>query len=118
MLYQIPSGSKSSGSGVATGWLAWNPLRLAISDQVPPGPTLITPLGTEGTPCAQPAPASSAYSWLPMKATLDTPSTTLPAVGAVLVVGSALTPVATTPLGLTLEIRPPATRSLALPLYG
>src|SRR3954463_8317454 len=59
MLYQVPSGSKSAGSGFATGWAAWKALRFASSDQVEPGPTLITPLGTVGTPCEQPAPASS-----------------------------------------------------------
>ena len=59
MLYQVPSGSKSSSSGLATGCASWNALRFASSDHVPLGPTLITPFGTFGTPCEQPAPASS-----------------------------------------------------------
>ena len=50
MLYQVPSGSKSSGSGCATGCFFWKALRFAISFQVPYRPTLMTPLGTPGTP--------------------------------------------------------------------
>ena len=60
MLRQFPFGSKSSGSGLATGCAFWKALRFAISFQVPPAPTLMTPLGTVGTPWEQPAPASSA----------------------------------------------------------
>jgi hypothetical protein len=59
MLYQVPSGSKSSSSGLATGCEAWNALRFAIIVHELPGPTRKTPLGTVGTPCEQPAPASS-----------------------------------------------------------
>ena len=60
MLYQVPSGSKSSSSGLATGCAFWNALRFAIIFHVPLRPTWITPFGTWGTPCEQPAPASSA----------------------------------------------------------
>jgi hypothetical protein len=35
MLYQVPSGSKSSGSGWATGCFFWKALRFAISFHVP-----------------------------------------------------------------------------------
>ena len=59
MLYQVPSGSKSSSSGSATGLAAWKALRFAISFQLPFLPTLKTPFGTSGTPCEQPAPARS-----------------------------------------------------------
>src|SRR2546423_652759 len=54
MLYHVPSGSKSSSSGFATGFAAWKALRSAITCHAPPGPTLITPLGTSGTPCEHP----------------------------------------------------------------
>ena len=60
MLYHVPSGSKSSGSGWATGCAFWNALRFAISFHLPWWPTLMTPFGTVGTPCAQRAPDSSA----------------------------------------------------------
>ena len=60
MLNHVPSGSKSSGSGWATGCAFWKALRFAISVHVPPGPTLMTPFGTVGTPCEQPAPDSRA----------------------------------------------------------
>ena len=59
MLYQVPSGSKSSSSGLATGCAFWNALRFATSSHEPFGLTWITPFGTLGTPCEQPAPASS-----------------------------------------------------------
>ena len=99
MLYHVPSGSKSSWSGSATGCAAWNALRFAISDQVPSWPTRMTPLGTSGTPCEQPAPASSAYSWWPMNATLETPLTRLPMAALVWLEGSPITTVVTTPPG-------------------
>ena len=60
MLYQVPSGVKSSGSGWATGCAFWNALRFAISLHVPCLATLMTPFGILGTPCEQPAPDSSA----------------------------------------------------------
>ena len=60
MLYHVPSGSKSSGSGLATGCAAWKALRFAISFHLPCWPTLMTPFGTVGTPCEQPAPDSRA----------------------------------------------------------
>ena len=60
MLYHVPSGSKSSGSGLATGFAGWNALRSAISYHDPLRSTLMTPFGTSGTPCEQPAPPSSA----------------------------------------------------------
>ena len=99
MLYHVPSGSKSPGSGLATGCAAWKALR--FGDQLPLAvrPTLMTPLGTVGTPCEQPAPASRAYSWRPMKATLETPLTRPPLAGLVWLEGSAFTTVVTTPCG-------------------
>src|SRR5258705_5086710 len=78
----------------------------------------MTPFGTPGTPCAQPAPDSSAYSWWPMKATLETPLTRLPRAGLVWDEGSAFTTVVTLPDRLIFEMRPPSTRSLVLPRYG
>ena len=61
MLYQVPSGSKSSSSGLATGFAWMNALRSAMSYHLPSRWTLKTPLGTVGTPCEHPAPPSSPY---------------------------------------------------------
>src|SRR5690349_3804545 len=118
MLNQVPSGSKSSASGWATGCVRWKRLRFAISDQLPWWPTRMTPLGTLGTPCEHPAPASSAYRWWPTKATLETPLTRLPSAGAVWLDGSPRTTTERTPAGVTLEIRPPSTGFPLLPVYG
>src|SRR6267154_1691542 len=118
MLYQVPSGSKSSGSALATGFAAWKALRFASSDHVPPAPTWITPFGTVGTPCEQPAPASSAYRCSPTNATLETPLTRLPSAALVWLDGNAPTTAETTPAGLILEIRPPRVTSPVLPRYG
>ncbi len=60
MLNHEPSGSKSSSSGCATGWLRWYALRSATSVQLWSGLTRTTPFGMDGTPCEQPAPASKA----------------------------------------------------------
>jgi hypothetical protein len=118
MEYQVPSGSKSSGSGWATGCAFWNALRFAISFHRPCRPTLITPFGTPGRPCEQPAPDSSAYSRRPMNATADTPLTTPPTALLARLEGSASTTVDTTPDRLTRAIRPPSRRLCVLPVYG
>src|ERR1700757_1980447 len=115
MLYHVPSGSKSPSSGFATGFAAWNALRSAIIVQLLPS-TRNTPFGTVGTPCEQPAPARSPYSWLPMKATLETPLTRFPRATLVSLDGSESTTVETAPAGLILEIRPPSTGLFVLPV--
>ena len=73
MLYQSPSGSKSAGRGVATGFACTNAERFATTVN-PPSLTRITLAGTSGTPCPHPA-SSSAYSFGPTNATSWTPST-------------------------------------------
>ncbi len=73
MLYQVPSGSKSSSSGFATGCVLRNALRFAIGVVVPFEFTRRIALSASACPWEQPAPASSAYSVLPMKATSATP---------------------------------------------
>src|SRR6476660_8149988 len=70
-LYQVPSGSKSAG-GLATGWPSRYSLRCTTTSQVLSEWTLIMPLGTDATPCVQPAPESSPYKWWPTKATSPT----------------------------------------------
>ena len=60
MLYQVPSGSKSSSSGLATGCDFWNALRFATSLPRPVRPDVDHAVRHVGTPCEQPAPASSA----------------------------------------------------------
>ena len=71
--YQVPSGSKSAGSGFATGLALMNALRSATWVVVPSALTRTIPLSTSAWPCEQPAPASSAYSvWL-MNAISATP---------------------------------------------
>ncbi len=118
MLNHVPSGSKSSASGLATGCAAWNALRFAIILHVPFFRTRITPFGMFGTPCQQPAPARSAYSLWPRNPTLETPLTRLPVAAVVWLDGSPLTTVFRTPLGVTFEIRPPRTGLFVLPVYG
>src|SRR3954454_24942955 len=118
MLYHVPSRSKSSTSGLATGFAARNALRSAISDHVPSELTRMTPFGTVGTPCEQPAPASRAYSLSPMKATLETPLTRLAIARLVWLEGRASTTVVTTLSLLTFETRPPSIGSFVLPVYG
>src|SRR3954453_608989 len=118
MLNHVPSGSKSSSSGLATGCERWNALRLAIIVQWPPLPMRITPLGMPGTPWEQPAPASSPYIVWPTKATLETPVTRLPRAGLVWLDGRPRTTWVTWPLRVTFEIRPPLTRLCELPVYG
>ena len=54
MLYQVPSGSKSSSSGCATGWAAGT-RRGPRSPSTSVGFTRITLFGTLGTPCEHPA---------------------------------------------------------------
>ena len=51
-----------------------------------------------------------------MKATLETPLTTLPRAGLVWLDGSASTTVETTPARLILEMRPPSVRLCVLPV--
>jgi len=118
MLNQVPSGSKSAASGCATGCVRWKRLRFAISDQLPSRCTRMTPLGTLGTPCEQPAPASSAYRWWLTNATLETPLTRLPSAGLVWLDGSPRATTERTPAGVTCEIRPPSTGFPLLPVYG
>src|SRR5262245_5739890 len=89
MLYQVPSGSKSSGSVVLVGFACWKAERFAVISQVPSGLTRTTPLGTRcplargGIPCEQPAPASRPYGVPPRKATAPTPLTRPPLCGLV-----------------------------------
>src|SRR5437868_6784770 len=78
MLYHVPSGSKSSGSGLATGWVFWKRLRLATKVVWSLESTRITPLFVPASPCEHPAPASSPYSLPSTKATSATPLTKLP----------------------------------------
>ena len=73
MLYHVPSGSKSSSSGFATGCALMKSLRSATCVVVPLGFTRRTALSTVAFPCEQPAPVSSAYIVLPMNATSATP---------------------------------------------
>src|SRR5579863_4885443 len=76
---KVPSGSKSSGDGLATGLLARNVLRSASIVHVPlTTSTSITPLGVPETPWEQPAPASKAYIVDPTKAISATPLTSDP----------------------------------------
>src|SRR6478672_9179748 len=95
-----------------------NSLRFAIIVHDPSDATRTTPFGTSATPCEQPAPASSAYIWLPTNATSETPLTRLPDASAVMLEGSPLASVDRTPAGVTIEIRPPLTGSFVLPVYG
>src|SRR5262245_1108058 len=95
-----------------------NSLRFAIIVQDPFEATRITPFGTAATPCEQPAPASTAYIWLPTKATSATPLISGPTPGAVWLEGSPLAKVVRTPAGDTFEMRPPLTGSFVLPVYG
>jgi hypothetical protein len=99
-LYQVPSGSKSSSSGCATGLACWKALRSAIRVQVPSLLTLIIPFGTFGTPWEQPAPANNAYRVLPTKATSATPLIRGLGTGWVWLEGRFSTTEVTTPAGL------------------
>ena len=74
-----------------------NSLKFASMVHEPFDATLTTPFGTSATPCEQPAPASSAYIWLPTNATSETPLTRLPDVAAVMLEGSPLANVVRTP---------------------
>jgi len=73
---------------------------------------------TVGTPCEQPAPASSPYSVWPTNCTAETPLTRLPSAGEVWLEGSPLTTVETTPWASIFEIRPPSVWLSVLPKYG
>src|SRR5262249_46480475 len=83
MLYQVPSGSKSSGSGLATGLLFWKALRLAMVVVEPSALTRKMVLSVSASPCEQPAPASNPYSVSPTNFTSETPLTRLPSNGLV-----------------------------------
>ena len=48
-------------------------LKLVNNDHAPLLFILTIPLGTDGTPCEQPAPASNAYKSLPINSTSATP---------------------------------------------
>ena len=78
MLYHVPSGSESSGSGFATGCAFWKSLRFAIRVQIPKESIRITPLFVPASPCEHPAPARIAYNLPSMNATSATPLTRLP----------------------------------------
>src|SRR5215467_7889415 len=95
-----------------------NSLRFAIIVHEPSGATRITPFGTSATPCEQPAPASTAYIWLPTNAMSATPLTRLPVSALVMLEGRPLASVVRAPPGETIEIRPPLTGSFVLPVYG
>src|ERR1051326_6096763 len=114
MLYHVPSGSKSSSSGAATGCVFTHALRSAITFQEPLLFTFATPFGTDGTPCEQPAPTSNAYISLPTKATSATPETRLPSAALVWLEGKLSATVVLTPWALIFEILPLVT----LPRYG
>src|SRR5450432_1307436 len=80
-------------------------LKLATIDQVPLFFILTTPLGTDLTPCEQPAPASNAYKSFPINSTSATPEINPPPV--VMLDGSWSVTVVRTPCGLIFETRPP-----------
>src|ERR1700682_3698389 len=105
MLYHVPSGSKSSGWGLATGWLFWNVDRLATVVVLPSAFTRSTPLRVLASPWEQPAPAKSAYSVLPMNATSATPLTRLPWFAGVWSEGRLSATVVTVLSGAIFEIR-------------
>src|SRR5438105_2116391 len=94
-----------------------NVLRSATTVQLVPS-TRKTAFGTVGTPCEQPAPASSPYRCPCRNATSATPLTSGTGIGCVWLEGSASTTVETVPSGATFEIRPPRAGSLVLPVYG
>src|SRR6516162_10075751 len=82
MPYQVPSGSKSpggtEGSGLATGWVIRNWLRLATWVVLPSGFTRTMALLVPASPCEQPAPEIMAYRVFPTNATSATPLTSPP----------------------------------------
>src|SRR5581483_3182430 len=110
MLYQVPSGSKSSSSGRATGFALTNALRSAICVVDPSSFTRRIPLSACRNPCEQPAPDSSAYSVCPTNATSATPLVRPPESGDVELDGSPVATGVTAPCGpiLTmLAVKPP-----------
>jgi len=60
MLYQVPSGSKSSALGFLTGLAFWNSDKSAIMVVVPSEFTRSTPLSVPASPWEHPAPANIA----------------------------------------------------------
>src|SRR5678816_3085083 len=114
MFHHVPSGSKSSGSGLATGWVFWNALRFATSVAAPVELMRTTALSRPRTPCEQPAPPISAYMVLPMNAMSATPLVSAPVCALVWLDGSLLVTVVRTPCGVIFEILPPT----ELPVYG
>src|SRR6266853_5560663 len=113
MLYQVPSGSKSSGLGFLTGLAFWNADRSAIIVVVPSGLTRSTALSVPASPCEQPAPARSAYSVLSIKATSATPLIRLPKAGEVALEGKLSTTVVRVPSEVIFDIR-----AVRPPTYG
>src|SRR6266851_9780692 len=113
MLYHVPSGSKSSGSGFLTGCVFRKADRLAIIVVVPSAFTRSTALSVPASPWEQPAPANIAYSVLPTKATSATPLFKPPKAGEVWVEGNLSATLVRVPSGLILEIR-----AVNPPVYG
>src|SRR6266567_3950914 len=113
MLYHVPSGSKSLGSGFSTGCVFRKADRSAIIVVVPSAFTRSTALSVPASPCEQPAPAKIAYSVLPINATSATPLTKLPVAGEVWLEGKLSATVVRIPSGVILEIR-----DVKSPVYG
>jgi len=110
MLYQVPSGSKSSGSGFATGCALMKALRFATCVVVPFAFTRRIELSVPRSPCEQPAPDWSAYSVCPMNSTSATPLVKAPDSGDVELDGSPVATGETVPFGATatmLAVKPP-----------
>src|ERR1700730_16202209 len=88
-LYQVPSGSKSPVSGLATGCAARNAERSAIMLVDPFLCTRTSEFEVPWSPCEQPAPDIRAPSWSSSaKPTSATPLTRLPIWGLVWLDGS------------------------------
>src|SRR5256885_15500903 len=88
MLYQVPSGSKSSGSGFATGFAARYALRFATIVVDPSPLTRSTPFDVWASPCEHPAPAVSAYRCPSTNASAAPPLARLPRAALVSLDGS------------------------------
>src|SRR5690242_4457049 len=114
MLYQVPSGSKSSASGCATGCAFWNELRSATRIGLPVALRRKTPFTVLSTPCEQPLPAVSTYIVPPIQSMSAGPLVRLPVAAVVWLDGKRSVTVVRTPLLSTLEMRPPR----RAPLYG
>src|SRR5580704_289211 len=114
-LYQVPSGSKSARSGLAAGCDIKKALRSATwVTRWCSGSTRRTALTVPARPCEQPAPASTAYSRRPMKATSATPLTKLPTAALVVLDGNPSTTVARLPVCTSIR----EIRAVIPPAYG